>query len=171
MTETAPRPRTLLLIAALLAAVSLGLPWGTNGPSQPGTWVGSYYNPSWCTTAYDIDGWAYLDCTPSSYNPGIYVSGNEDGVRSGYAHSSRVFIVAAALLVAGGLRQRSEHALKAGLVVAAVGAVCDGIGTASGFYTYLAAVAALAFALEPLGVIRIPRRRSMAATAAAPRTI
>jgi len=147
------------------------LPWHTSGPGQPGGWYGSYYLPGYCVTVYDYDGYSSLDCTAGTYNFGIYLPGAEGGNTSGYAHPARVFIVAGTLLVAGGLRQRSARALRAGLAVAAVGAVCDGVGSGSGFFVYLGAVFALALALQRLGVIRLPARRSMSASRTAPRTI
>lgn len=165
------RPRTLLLLAALLAGLSLGLPWNTSGPGQPGTWIGQYYQPGYCFTVYDYDGYASLDCSTGYYNTGIYIDGNEEGIRSGYAHPVRVFVAAAALLVGAGLRQRSARMLRVGLAVAAVGVLCDGVGNGSGFFLGLGAVALLATALHRMGVISLPSRPSMSRRASAPRTI
>jgi hypothetical protein len=155
------RPRTLLLLAALLAGLSLGLPWGTGGAGQPGAWVGGYYAPGYCVTVYDYDGYASLDCSTGTYNSGIYFSGDENGVRSGYAHPARVFVVGAAVLVGVGLRQRSARLLRIALAVAAVGVLCDGVGSGSGFFVALAAVAVLATALHRMHVISFPSGRSM----------
>lgn len=165
------RPSTLLLLAALLAGLSLGLPWGTGGAGQPGTWVGGYYDPGYCVTVYDYDGYASLDCSTGMYNSGIYFAGDENGVRSGYAHPARVFVVGAAVLVAAGLRQRSSRLLRIALAVAAVGVLCDGVGSGSGFFVGLAAAVTLAAALHRMGVISVPSRPSMSRRSSAPRTI
>lgn len=171
MQTSSLRPRTLLLLAALLAGMSLGLPWHTAGPGSPGMTTSGYLTPGFCTTSYDMDGWAYSDCQPGTYTPGIYLPGSVGGVTSGYAHPARVFIAVAAATVALGVHRRSDRLLRLGFGFAAIGAVCDGIGTQSGFFVYLGAVAVLGLALHRAGAITLPRPRSMPPGGRAPRTI
>ena len=96
------RQRTLTLIGAALAVLSLGLPWrfvvGT-----PGYLTAGYY-----TDYCDYDGF----CT-SSYTPGVFIPGLPGGSYAGTGSVARFFIVAAvALALWGGLHLGSRRALR-----------------------------------------------------------
>jgi len=96
------RQRTLTLIGAALAVLSLGLPWRFV--------VGT---PSYLTAGYYTDYCDYDGFCTSSYTPGVFIPGLPGGSYAGTGSVARFFIVAAvALALWGGLHLGSRRALR-----------------------------------------------------------
>ena len=127
--------RGLLVIAAAVMLVALGLSWGAT-PYVPGTLL-----PGQFTSRIGLNGELITEFTPGTYLPGI---GGADV--NGFETAARVSAAAGALLLAVGIRRRSRGLVLAGTGVALLGAFIglDG-GLRAGQLAYLLAVV-LAFA-------------------------
>jgi len=131
--------RGLLLVAAALLLLSLGLPWATTA-GTPGTLL-----PGGSIISVNPDGSMRLELLPSTYVPGL------SGVTvNGHEHTMRVTGAAGALLVATGVRRRRRPPAVAGLLVASL-AVPIGLvgGVGIGRVTYALAIGAAALSLRP----------------------
>jgi hypothetical protein len=156
--------RTLLALALGAGLLALVLP-------TPTIQLGTGYLPGWCTTSYDLDGWATLNCTP-----GIVTSTVDVVHTTGLSTTARIFVAAAIVLVAlavrvgrrGGDRagSRSVVLLRAALVAAALGAVVGGLGGPA----RVAMVAAAAFLALALRAWDTPARAVAGSSWPAPAT-
>lgn len=146
--ERAARVRGgLFTVAAAFALLSLGLPWGS---SDPGRWTAGSYSPGFCTTVYDSNGWASMECGPGFYSPGIHLSGG--GAPAGYLTGIRVILVVVVVLLAISLRQPAGPLPTVAVAVAAIGWMLQP-GARSGQIAYLLALAVLVVALRRAGRI------------------
>ena len=142
-----PLARRWLLIAAVAATLSLGLPWSTS-PT-----FGVSVIPGFCSTSYCADGFATTECGPATtqFAP---TGGLTPSV--GYQHPVRVLgLVTAGLVVAGYRRGHRGWLLAA--PAPGVLALCGyGLTGTSGQLVFAAALGALVMALVRDGVV--PRR-------------
>ncbi len=130
--------RRLVALAVALFVLSLAAPAGSLLSTT------SSYMPGLCGVSYDIDGWASVVCGPG------YVSLTPTAVRTvGLDHTLRIFVVAALVLVAFGVRRRRRRLVQAAVAVGAVGFLLGGASGVSRLVT-LAAVVCLAFAVRTL---------------------
>jgi len=96
------RARTLVLVGAALAVLSLGLPWRSI-PATP-----TYLTPGYYSNYCDYSGF----CT-TTYTPGVLIPGLPGGSYPGTDSVARFFIVAAvALALVGGLYLGRARALR-----------------------------------------------------------
>lgn len=94
--------RSLVLLGAAFAVLSLGLPWRTI-PATPGYLTSGYY-----TNYCDFEGWCY-----ATFTPGVLIPGLPGGSYAGTGSVVRFFIAAAvALALWGGLHLGSRRALR-----------------------------------------------------------
>lgn len=127
----------LLIAAAALAVLSLGLPWTVAVDSAYGT---TLFTPGSCVTVYDYQGYASLECIPGMIFPGYSSYGSP--ALPGYAIGVRVFLLAGALLVFLGSRHAASKMRLVGLLVIIAGWLTN-IGSQSGQITYLLAIGCL----------------------------
>lgn len=107
------RARSLVLVGAALALLSLGLPWRSI-PATPGYVTTGYYTAGYC----DFDGYCY----GGTYVPGVYLPGLPGGSYPGADSVARFFIVAAvALALIGGLYLGRARALRCAAYVGLAG--------------------------------------------------
>jgi hypothetical protein len=103
--------RLILRIVLGLLVLSLGLPWvilqGTDSTLIPG-----WYNPGFCRTTYDYDGWASMDCSPGTIGPPIFLPGTSGTTGAGAEHSGRFGLIGAAAAVAYALRTGKRRFLR-----------------------------------------------------------
>jgi hypothetical protein len=101
----------MLRIALGLLVLSLGLPWvilqGTDGTYIPG-----WFNPGMCSTSYDIDGWASMDCTPGTIGIPINIPGTAGTTGAGAEHSGRFGLIGALAAVVYALRTGQRRFLR-----------------------------------------------------------
>lgn len=137
---SAPR-RGLLVIAAVVMLVSLGLSWG-NTPYLPGTLL-----PGQLITRIGLNGELITEFTPGTYLPGI---GGADV--NGFETTVRVTAAAGAVLLVLGIRRQRRHLVLWGAGVALLGAFIglDG-GLRAGQLAYLLAVS---LAVAGSGLVR-----------------
>lgn len=138
----------LLVGAAVLAVLALGLPWAAAGAGGylPGSWM-----PGWCYNVTDSDGYVSTYCTADSWYFGITL-GNSAG-RTGAQSAARVFIVLVSAATAIALKRASRHWAIAAVALAGAGLVLGGIGARPGQLAYLAAGILLVFALSKAGLL------------------
>ncbi len=118
-------------IAAGLIIVSLGMPWifvsGTDSTYVPGWFV-----PGFCTTVYDLDGWAFSECTQGVVNPGLYLPGTNGSTGAGLEHTGRFGLAWALVMIA--MAHRTGH--KRYLLWGGVGlGLVTGLSTGTGVVT------------------------------------
>ena len=146
MTALATPRRGLLLAAAVVLLVSLGLPWDQT-PLVPG-----YLLPGQLLTRVGPDGQLITDFLPGAYIPGV--GGLE---LSGFETTARVTAAAGAVLLALAIRGRSRSLALVAVGVAVLGPFTTGsIGT--GQLTYLLAVALAVAGSGISGRLPLPRR-------------
>ena len=139
----------LLALAAIAAVISLGLPWASalELRYQP-----PIYSPGLCSTVYDPDGWASVECDPI-YSYAGYTYGLS-GHHVGYQRAVRVLLPAAVLLLIAGVRLRRRPLVVAGYVAAAAGLVVGGLRFYPGQVAYVIALVAITFWLVRDGWLR-----------------
>lgn len=145
-----PHPR-LLLIAAALAVVSLSLQWGSRSAYTLGV-----YLPGWCHTTYDQNGYASLWCDAGSWTGGL-----EFYPVLGFQHPVRVYVVAAIVLVAVGLRRQRRAWTVLGWWIGLLGSFLSQAGWGSGRLLLLGALVVAAAVVHPirgLGELRRPNQ-------------
>lgn len=155
-----PTLRRRLVLAGMLAVLALGLPWTT------AYYVAGYYNPGFCTTTYDADGYGSVYCST-----GILSPGHTSPALPGFVIDVRVF--AALMLLAGvlGLRRRSPALLGTALAIG-VAALVRNPGSQAGQLIWAAALIVAGSSLAAAGLLgpraetRIVRARSGTRTAA-----
>lgn len=130
--------------ALLLMLLSLGLPWSSPGITA-GTYLPGYLSPSYCSNNY-YDG--TMDCTFSTYTPGIYLPGYPVGGSPGYVTAARVFIAVAFALVLLGRRRASRALVTAAIVIAAAAVGVVGSELRSGSLVLLASIGCLVMARQ-----------------------
>lgn len=148
------RTRALLLISAMLALLSLGLPWQRSGLTPT-------FRTSWLTGFCGTPG-AYV-CDPGTivFHNGFAVT----GAVPGYASPMRVALLVALVLLIAGFRRASSGLLRLGLVVAAIGLVLGGTSIGGGQVAYLAALVVLILELRRSGRLRTPGESAATAPA------
>lgn len=142
--------RTLLLLALAAAALAMVAP-------APDFQIGTGFLPGFCTTSYDLDGWATLDCTP-----GIIKSTVDPLSSTGIAQPARIYVAAAIAAVLVAIRRergrtdapttRSVLLLRVALAATVAGVVLGGLA-APGRLALLAAAVLLALALRAWGAL------------------
>lgn len=145
------RAREWLWVAALLTLLGLGLPvgsWEVEGSTTSG-----WYVPGSCVSVYDYDGYATLDCTGGTYNPGLYLPGSEGWLTAAQS-GIRVFIAATLALTFLALRRRSPLAGTAAVAIGALGIVRYAVPPHPGIVVFALALLALYLALNDLQLLR-----------------
>lgn len=143
------RPSVLLFAAAVSALISIGTQWGSRVDMDYG-WM-----PGFCVTAYDVDGWAYLDCSGAGYS---YYDYNLESI-PGYAMPARILIVLAVAAIGLGYAtarrphcpqaaRRAVRWLQVGLVAAALAPVLNGLRMYAGQLAWWLALALVVIALH-----------------------
>ncbi|RIJ70281.1 hypothetical protein D1871_19400 [Nakamurella silvestris] len=150
-----PVARRWLFAAAVTAVLSLGLPWGASAGSG-GSVLPGYFTPGFCSTVYDYEGWASVECSSSYYFPTLYFTGHGGGGIPGAAHPSRALIAVAVVLVILGYRQANRRLLIAAAFVAATAFFAFGIRPASGQLTFGLALVCLVLALRADRMLSAP---------------
>jgi hypothetical protein len=135
--RTAAAP--LLVVAALAALLSLGLPWASAMDLKWGT---PYWMPGLCHTVYDSDGWASTECDQMWIGYGYGLQKSDTFV--GYQRAVRVLAPAAAVLLLIGLRTGRKSLMATGFGVAVAGLVIGGLRVYPGQVVYAVALVALA---------------------------
>lgn len=131
--------RPLVLVAAVLLILALGLPWSPSSLEyRPG-----YIAPGFCFS--DADG--FLDCAPGTYIAGSTVGSGE---LAGAQTVARVFLVAALVLVVLARNRRAWLLAAAGTVTA--GMLIHGLGLLGGQVAAIAAIALLVLAARGAAV-------------------
>lgn len=148
--------RLWLFFAGAAAVLSIGLPWAPTGEAWK--WMPGYFTPGFCSTVYDYDGWASVECMPTFVNSGIYPVYDAAG-STGAQHPARALIAMAAVLVVLGYRQANRRLLAAAVVVAGIAFVAFGVHPAAGQLAFGISIAALVMALRSDNLLsRFPDR-------------
>lgn len=154
MTVPGPRARTWLFAAAAAALLSLGLPWGST--TGGGSVLPGYFTPGFCSTVYDYEGWASVECSSSYFFPTLYFHG-AGGAIPGAAHPARALLAIAAVLLVVGYRRTDRRILLGGLLAGAVGFFAFGVQPAAGQLAFGLGVVCVALALRADGLLALPR--------------
>jgi hypothetical protein len=143
-----PQARPWLLIAAVAAVVSLGLPWKKTVELGFGY---TYYGNGLCYNSYDADGWMTTICDPY-WTPQLEVK-PQLATLIGTEHPVRVLALLAVVALIAGYRRHSRRLVLAAPVLACVGLLGFGVTGMSGQVLFVLAVAALAMALRRDGIL------------------
>jgi hypothetical protein len=143
-----PTARSWLVLAAVAATVSLGLPWDTTVETGFGY---TFYGSGLCYNSYDADGWMTTVCDPY-WTPRLEVK-PELTTLLGTGHPVRALLPVTVLMVVAGYRRGNRRWAAAAPVPAAVGLVASGVTGMAGQWVFGLALAALVVALRRDGVL------------------
>ncbi|WP_157970486.1 hypothetical protein [Nakamurella deserti] len=147
-----PVARSWLVIAAVAATVSLGLPWKNTVETGFGY---TFYGNGLCHNSYDADGWMTTVCDPY-WTPRLEVK-PELTTMLGIAHPVRALLLLTVVMVVVGYRRGDRRWLVAAPAPAAVGITAFGVTGMAGQSLCALALGALLVALRRDGVF--PSRR------------
>lgn len=155
--STHRRPVLWWVVAALAAATSLGLPWGSRGGSGD-VWVPGFITPASFVPSFD----GTVEMMPGTVSYGFLVPGGT-AAYAGYQTDARVVVALACVLLWLAVRRRSPDLALGGLAVAVLAVLLSGLVVTGGLLVYLAAVAAVVLALRADGLL--PQRSAAAPSA------
>ncbi len=136
----------LLVVAAVAGVIALGLPWASALELR---YQAPMYYPGLCSTVYDPDGWASVECDPI-YRYAGYTYGLS-GHHVGYQQGVRVLLPVAVILLVAGVRRHRRALVVAGYAVAVAGLVVGGLRFYPGQVAYVIALLALGLWLRRSG--------------------
>ncbi len=146
-----PLARRWLLIAAVAATLSLGLPWKNSVEAGFGF---TYYGTGLCSNSWDADGWMTTTCDPY-WTPQLEVKPELTTV-IGAEHPARALVLLTVLALVVGYRRGHRGWLRLAPTPAMVALFGYGVTGMSGQLAFALALGALVMALVRDGVY--PRR-------------
>lgn len=150
--------RSWLVAAGVAAICSLGLTWGIGGASSSGDYIPGWYAPGYCTTVYDDDGGASMDCTSGFVSPGYYTGYGSSTGATGAGQPARVFLALGAAAVVFGYRRQDRRLVAAAPVIMTIGLAVTGLNPGPGMVAYTLGLACLVWGLRLDGVLRVRPR-------------